>query len=83
MSSRPAPPNYSKIVRINEYLWLFFAAVSVILTVYSLLTGNREQAIYFLALTFLSGLFYSFKKRMRKRYEVREQEQKQGQNPNL
>jgi hypothetical protein len=83
MSSKPAPANYSKIVRINEYLWLFFAAVSIILTVYSLISGNREQAIYFLALTFLSGLFYSFKKRMRKRYEARELEQKQGKNSSL
>lgn len=76
MSSKPAPVKYSKIIRFNEYMWLFFAVLAIILTVYSLITGDREQAIYFLALTFLSGLFYSFKKRMRKRYQAREEEQK-------
>lgn len=68
-------PMLHKIIRINELLWLFFIIVSVSITIYSLIVGNREQAIYFIALTFLSGLFYSFKKAQRKRYEKRELEE--------
>ncbi len=67
---------YSKIIRINEIVWLIFAAVAIGITVYSIITKNQEQAIYFLALTFISGLFYAFKKKMRKRYEEREKNEK-------
>lgn len=63
-----------KIIRINEIMWLVFGVISIILTVYSMLTSGREQAIYFLALTFLSGLLYSFKRRQRIRYQKRETE---------
>ena len=59
------------ILKINEYLWLFFIIVSVILTSYMLISNDRSQAIYFLVLTFISGLFYSFKRRQRKRHTER------------
>ena len=65
------------ILKINEYLWLFFIVISVLLTAYMLIKGDRNQAIYFLVLTFLSGFFYSFKRRQRKRHQQRiEGEQK-------
>ncbi len=59
------------ILKINEYLWLFFIVVSVCLTAYMLIVKDRSQAIYFLVLTFISGLFYSFKRRQRKRHAER------------
>jgi len=59
------------ILKINEYLWLFFIVISVILTSYMLITNDRSQAIYFLVLTFVSGLFYSFKRRQRKKHAER------------
>lgn len=59
------------ILKINEYLWLFFIIISVILTSYMLITKDRSQAIYFLVLTFISGLFYAFKRRQRKRHTER------------
>jgi hypothetical protein len=64
--------NLYKIIRINEIMWLVFGCISIILTVYSLITSGKEQAIYFLALTFLCGLLYSFKRAQRKRYQKRE-----------
>jgi nicotinamide riboside transporter PnuC len=60
-----------KILKINEYLWLFFVCVSIILTAYSIIVGQREQAIYFIVMTFLAGIFYSFKRRQRKRQQER------------
>jgi len=62
------------ILKINEYLWLFFIVVSVLLTAYMLIKGDRNQAIYFLVLTFLSGFFYSFKRRQRKKQQQRIEE---------
>jgi len=59
------------ILKINEYLWLFFIIVSISLTAYMLIVNNRSQAIYFLVLTFISGLFYSFKRRQRKKHSER------------
>jgi nicotinamide riboside transporter PnuC len=62
------------ILKINEYLWLVFIVISVVLTAYMLIQGDRNQAIYFLVLTFLSGFFYAFKKRQRKRHQKRIEE---------
>lgn len=67
---KPIDPRMAKILKINEWLWLFFVVVSVIMTAYSLILKDRDQAIYFLVLIFLSGFFYSFKRRQRKRYEM-------------
>jgi hypothetical protein len=56
----------------KEYLWLFFAIISVVIAVYQLIAGNsREEAIYFVALTFLAGLFYSFNRYRRIKFEKR------------
>ncbi|MCD6066524.1 MAG: hypothetical protein K0S33_1350 [Bacteroidetes bacterium] len=67
------------ILKFNEWLWLFFVIVSVGCSIYMLAVGDRSQALYFLILIFLSGFFYSFKKRQRKRHEKRifEAEEKQ------
>lgn len=59
------------ILKINEYLWLFFIIISISLTAYMLIVNDRSQAIYFLVLTFISGLFYSFKRRQRKKHSER------------
>ena len=72
--SAPKNDQLYKIIRINEIMWMIFGGIAIVLTVYSLITGSREQAIYFLALTFLSGLLYSFKRRQRIRYQKRETE---------
>lgn len=58
----------------KEYLWLAFAILSVIISVYQLIAGTREEAMYFVALTFLAGLFYSFNRFRRKKFEKRAEE---------
>ena len=72
-------PRMAKILKFNEWLWLIFVVVSVIMTTYSLIIKDREQAIYFLVLIFLSGFFYSFKRRQRKRYEGYSNSESEGE----
>jgi len=58
-----------KILKFNEWLWIFFSAVSIVLTAYSIITGDRKSAIIFLIVTFVSGFYFSFKRRLRKKRE--------------
>jgi len=60
--------------KAKEYLWLAFAIISVCISVYQLIADTREEAIYFVALTIISGLFYSFNRYRRLKWEKREPE---------
>jgi len=62
-----------KAYRGKEYLWLAFSVISVIIAVYQLIAGTREEALYFVALTVLAGLFYSFNRYRRRKFEEREE----------
>ena len=64
----------------KEYLWLAFTIISIVISVYQLIAGTREEAIYFVALTFLSGLFYSFNRYRRLKWEKRDLEEAQKKN---
>ncbi len=64
----------------KEYLWLAFTILSIILSVYQLIAGTREEALYFVALTVLSGLFYSFNRYRRLKWEKRDLEDAQKKN---
>ncbi len=59
----------------KEYLWLAFTILSIIIAVYQLIVGTREEALYFVALTILSGLFYSFNRYRRLKWEKRDLEE--------
>jgi hypothetical protein len=68
----------------KEYLWLAFSIISISIAVYQLITGTREEATYFIGLTILSGLFYSFNRYRRLKWEKRdaEAEARTGQEKN-
>jgi preprotein translocase subunit YajC len=71
------PPFDIKMYRIfkwNEWLWLFFSILSIILCVYSLIIKNNDQSMYFIVLTLMAGIFYALKRAQRKRYEKRKTE---------
>ena len=64
----------------KEYLWLAFTILSIIISVYQLIAGTREEAMYFVGLTILSGLFYSFNRYRRLKWEKRDLEEAAGKN---
>jgi hypothetical protein len=66
--------------RGKEYLWLAFTGIALVTSIYQLIKGTREEAIYFIALTVLAGLFYSFNRYRRIRFEKRAAEQAQKNN---
>ena len=61
----------------KEYLWLGFTIVSVLLSAYSLIKGDREEALYFIVLTFVAGLLYSFNRSRGRKMQARAKEQEQ------
>ncbi|MBS1647032.1 MAG: hypothetical protein JST67_06805 [Bacteroidetes bacterium] len=61
----------------KEYLWLVFLVLSVILSVYSLIQGDREQSIYFIVLMFFAGLLYSFNRSRRKKLQNKSYQKKE------
>ncbi|MGZ3864529.1 MAG: hypothetical protein ACXVPN_16560 [Bacteroidia bacterium] len=64
--------------RAKEYLWLAFTILSIIISIYQLIAGTREEATYFIGLTVLSGLFYSFNRYRRLKWEKRDAEAAAG-----
>ena len=58
----------------KEYLWLGFSILSILISIYCLIKSDREQAMYFIGLTFLAGVMYSFNRYRRKKMEQREKE---------
>ncbi len=61
----------------KEYLWLGFTILSVLISAFCLIKSDREQALYFIALTFLAGLLYSFNRSRRKKMETRAKEKQE------
>jgi L-asparagine transporter-like permease len=59
----------------KEYLWLGFVIISVVLAIYCLIKSDREQALYFIVLTFIAGLLYSFNRSRRRKLEARAKEE--------
>jgi cbb3-type cytochrome oxidase subunit 3 len=58
----------------KEYLWLGFVIISVLLAVYCLIKGDQQQALYFIVLTFIAGLLYSFNRSRRRKMDARAKE---------
>ncbi len=63
----------------KEYLWMGFSILSIILSAYCLIRSDREQALYFIALTFIAGLLYSFNRSRRRKMEARAKEKQEKQ----
>ena len=61
----------------KEYLWMGFSILSVLLSAYCLIKSDREQALYFIALTFIAGLLYSFNRSRRRKMEARAKEKQE------
>lgn len=61
-----------KIFKILEYLWMFTAAIGVIVTVYFLIVGDRDAAIYFFFVFLIGAAMFLTRRYQRKKQEERE-----------
>ena len=61
-----------KIFRGLEFLWLFTAAFSVITTVYFLVSGDRDAAIYFFFVFLIGAAMFLTRRYQRKKQEERD-----------
>lgn len=59
-----------------EIIWLVIGLVGVAMCAYSITAGRRQDAIYFLVVTFMSGVMYAVRKRQRKKAEEYSNEKK-------
>ena len=64
--------NMHKMLRILEVIWLGIGIIGIVAFIYAMITGSREQAVYFLVFTFVSGVMYAVRKRQRVRAETQE-----------
>ena len=60
--------NQHRIFLILERLWLFAAVMGATLTVFYIIQGDNDSALFFLGFFVLSGLFYLLRRRQRIRH---------------
>lgn len=61
-----------KIFKILEYLWLFTSGIAVVITVYFLIQGDKDAAIYFFFVFLIGAAMYLTRRYQRKKQEERE-----------
>ena len=82
MANQKPQKNYLYLAyKGKEYLWLAFVVISVVLAIYCLIKSDREQALYFIVLTFIAGLLYSFNRSRRRKMEARTKENQENLKP--
>ena len=64
----------NKTFRILELIWLFIGCIAVLLCAFSIISQDTRGAIYFLVLTFASGLMYAVRRRQRIKFDKAQQE---------
>ena len=56
----------NSILKILEIFWMIVGILAFMVSVYSIVTGNQGQALYFLAFGIVAGLMYLVRKKQRK-----------------
>ncbi len=67
----------NKTFRILELSWLFIGCIAILLCAFSIISQDTRGAIYFLVLTFASGLMYAVRRRQRIKFDKTQQEKAQ------
>jgi hypothetical protein len=67
----------NKMFKILEIFWLAIGVVGVIMCSFSIIEKDSKGAVYFLVITFASGLMYAVRKRQRKKFEAAQKEREQ------
>lgn len=66
-----------KIFKALEYLWLCTAGFSVVVTVYFLVKGDKDAAIYFFFVFLIGAAMFLTRRYQRKKQEERENSSRQ------
>jgi LPXTG-motif cell wall-anchored protein len=64
------PETQLKIFLFLERLWLVAAVIGVACTVYFLVTGDNDSAVFFFGFFILSGLLFLLRKRQRVKHQA-------------
>jgi len=59
-----------KVLHVLELIWLLVGLGCFITFVYVMLSGRRDQGVYFLVITFIAGVMYAVRKSQRKKAEA-------------
>ncbi len=62
--------------KVLEILWLIIGLVAIAMCSYSIAIGQQRDSIFFLVVTFMSGVMYAVRKRQRKKTEEFSNKQK-------
>lgn len=68
----------NKTFRILELIWLFIGCIAILLCAFSIISGDNRGAIYFLVLTFASGLMYAVRRKQRIKFEAKQKGKEQN-----
>ena len=63
----------TKMLRVLELVWLAIGFIGLGSFIFAMVTGRKDQAIYFLVFTFVAGVMYAVRKRQRNKAEADEQ----------
>jgi len=59
----------NKIFKILEITWLVMGFVGILMSAYSIITGDKNAIIYFLMFTVVCGVMYALRRRQRVKFE--------------
>jgi hypothetical protein len=67
-----------KIFKTLEMIWLISAGISVLITVYFLITKDTDSALYFFFMFLIAGIMYLLRRYQRKGQEKKDEMLKEG-----
>ncbi|MEO6903642.1 MAG: hypothetical protein ABI315_10895 [Bacteroidia bacterium] len=60
----------NKMFKILEIIWLVMGFVGVIMSIYFIITKDKQGVIYFIIFTLICGVMYAVRKRQRIKFEL-------------
>ncbi len=66
----------NKTFRILEIVWLIMTFVGLFMFIYSMVVSDRTGAIYFLVFFIVCGIMFSARRRQRKKFDQKMEEQR-------
>jgi hypothetical protein len=60
----------NKMFKILEIIWLVMGFIGVSMSIYFIVTKDKQGAIYFIIFTLICGVMYAVRKRQRIKFEL-------------